>query len=297
MEQVKEFLESLNLAVYTDIFETNGYDDLDFLVSMDPEECVEEIGKMIEKQGHVLKISRALKVKQLTKQSPPVLTHIVNHSVVEESAPDTIPDKLKSLLIPNEFCPQNKFFNDVLRSITSSVDYDEVRVSTLYEYIVSQRIVRWDIQQEFNVMEEKVKRMRDGGGKDGKLQAINKFLDTDVDLLKLDQINSMQRGVQELERIRKCMETNLAGLRSYRGLLYDKNLNFKNQWRVSELDFYVTMLKESEKLEKDVCEIKEVIAGKQRTLKARFHDHTTDMAATKKNDQRKKYNKKTSRRR
>eukprot|EP00794_Sanderia_malayensis_P004482 gene4482-5075_t len=107
MEELKAFLENVQLEQYMKNLVENGYDDVKFMLTMEENEVKEMLAEAnIEKKGHIkkfiaaLKIRKCINIKQIASQ---------DHSTAPPSV--EIPAIVKEMLLPNTVKKKQEYFN------------------------------------------------------------------------------------------------------------------------------------------------------------------------------------------
>ena len=239
---IKEFLSSINLEHYNTIFVEEGYDDVEFLMTLDDKDFGEACISMQIKKGHQMKIKNSLVDLRLKKAALNETNDEFHHFNVGGEASSTKPvnvDKLVvDMLIPNPgTSKQLLYFNAVFDEIYKTA-FHLMPVKNFREYIRGQQIFRWRAEENLQKVRTDLDLMASGETDNGRIINVHKYVHTS-NICSPGDVSKLEETVKFVRTyIRKSHDIVMEN-KVNRTTLYTKNtLTFKYNYKVSELEHY-----------------------------------------------------------
>ena len=176
--------------------------------------------------------------------------------------PKFIRDKLH---IPNPLTEAHRYYNKLLIQLYKTSYNSSLSPVQFTSYVLSQRLVRWKLIQDF----EKVEKSFDdliGNGKSGNAFNAKKYSSESTGGLSAKDLRRAENSFDMLSSLLKKIGNFKSSLNNYRANLFSINHKIKD-WKVDELQFYDKLIAKCSTMEIEVNVTSSKVNATVRNLK------------------------------
>ena len=285
MEKVIEFLTSVKLQAYSQNFEQEGYDDMEFIESMSETQInvmLINVG-MSQKPGHKQRFFAGLSIR--TSKQVHGVPNQADDDKTTKTVPEIWPENVSKLLVPNPLSEKIAFGNDLLSELYNSI-YPLLSPEQFKNYFLSQKLSRWSINQDYQNMKTSLNILEDPNSKDGNAKHFQRLCSKDYSVKAGDKTIS--------ENTKSLLDTKMDRLQCLLKQIKDKRSKLFNEsnetkpWKFNELKFYDDIITNIKNLEKTLLEKNSILISNIETINRRLATSTEQSVERKRKLRREK---------